>query len=182
MADPLVGQSVLVERLRQQVLEVGRQVAQVERGLPGHQVLEFGPGQSHTVPSAGNTHHSAIDMEITRAASGVSRGEGEQQGAGQQVSVSSGSVIQGVRGFLSSLLGHVVGPQAEEQDDQGQAREDLGQPGVLQPGAGGQEAGSQDVSQSVSSRLIPSNFFDSPDVPARRYQPVRKGRPYSYKI
>ena len=205
-----------MERIRQRAQAVGQQVAQAEQRLQtqaqvtGRLVAQAGPqpqGQyfpvsanprspvsaAHIAPrldsgSSVHTRNTIVDMEMTGVVSdNVQEEEAHQNSQDGPAAGVASATLRGVQGFLSSLLGHVVGhPQA----DPGQGDEESGQVGRQEDGgvAGrveDEEAGLADslaVGNNTTSRLIPNNFFDSPDVPARRHQPVRKGRPESYKI
>ena len=176
----------LVERLRRQVLVVGQQVAHVEQQAqqvgsseqPGQDrspgVVSARPDVSSelagTVGSAGHTQHLAVDMDLTGVEPGVNENlEGRRNGSESAESVPS--TLQNVQGFLSSLLGRVVGSsQADDQHD-GAGIELPRNPGQFQPNA-----------NDVASTPNPSTLPKSPDVPIRRQQPLRKGRPDSYKI
>ena len=185
----LANQSGLAERLRQQVLAVGRQAALLEHQLQGQP-----PSALNRLPSgrqgafaerdgspvqSSHTQYSVLDMEMTNVESGSRQGQLESAEADQRRGEATGSTFQGIRGFLSSILGQVVGPRQEEHDqpeeDQNHVEEEQVEPRV-------QDETAQNSPQNTTSKLIPSNFFDSPDIPPRRYQPVRQGRPSSYKI
>ena len=158
------------------------QNANVPAGLSSNRQGAVSRLNSHN-EQANHTQYSTLNMELTNLEPGA-RGQLEQAAVEHEVQEepgqavvdqaeawSAGSTLQGIRGFLSGILEHVVGPQPDGQEDHVSVEE-----------GERQMEESQVSAQNTTSRLIPPSFFDSPDIPPRRHQPVRKGRPSSYKV